>query len=374
MTFPTTHKSRSSRLDYFYNQPGTPPRQLNLHDNLPPADIITIDYGPDRLEQVGLLDVEIIADYLDRDTVSWIDILGLGNLAMWTSISRIFDFHPLLVEDIVNVPQRPKIEHYDRHLLVVAWMAILKPDRQTFVREQVSFVLGDGYLLSVQEEPEDDCFHSVRDRLENSKSSIRQHRADYLLYCLLDAIIEGFFPVLEYYGEIVEELEDEVIVNPTPATLQRIHKLRRELLDLRRSIWPQRDAINSLIRDDNDLISRDVNIYLRDCYDRAVQVMDLVETYRELTAGLMDVYLSSVSNKMNEVMKFLTVISATFIPITFIAGVFGMNFNPDRSPWNMPELGWYWGYPTCLAVMAIVGGGSLFYFWRRGWLVRPPKM
>jgi magnesium transporter len=373
MNFPTTHQSHSSRLDYFYHRPGTHPGKLNLRENLPASDIIVIDYNSSRLEQVGILEIEAIADYLIANNISWIDVLGLGNLSMWSSLTKIFNFHPLLVEDIVNVPQRPKVEQHEQHLLIITWMVILKPERQTFVREQVSFVLGDGYLLSVQEEPEDDCFHGVRDRLENPKSTIRQQKADYLLYCLLDSIIDGFFPVLEYYGEIIEELEDEVIRNPAPATLQRIYQVRRELLNLRRAIWPQRDTINNLIRDESELISHEVHIYLRDCYDHTVQVMDMVETYRELATGLMDVYLSSVSNKMNEVMKFLTVISVTFIPITFIAGVFGMNFNTEKSPFNMPELSWYWGYFACLALMAIVGGGSLYYFWQRGWLTRPPK-
>ncbi|WP_390883350.1 magnesium/cobalt transporter CorA [Kovacikia minuta] len=173
--------------------------------------------------------------------------------------------------------------------------------------------------------------------------------------------------MLETYGEQLEELEDEVVANPTRQTLERIHSLKRQLLMLRRAIWPQRDAINSLIRDGNELISSDVRVYLRDCYDHTIQVLDMVETYRELASSLMDVYLSSISNKMNEVMKLLTVISSIFIPLTFIAGVYGMNFNPDKSPFNMPELNWYWGYPVCLAVMVTTGIVMVFFFWRRGW-------
>jgi magnesium transporter len=184
---------------------------------------------------------------------------------------------------------------------------------------------------------------------------------------LLDAIIDGFFPVLEYYGELIEELEDEVVTRPDRGTLEKIYQVRRELLTVRRSIWPQREAINSLIRDGSDLISSEVHLYLRDCYDHTIQVMDMVETYRELATGLMDVYLSSVGNKMNEIMKFLTVVSSIFIPLTFIAGIYGMNFNPDKSPFNMPELGWYWGYPACLTLMFLVGGSSIWYFSRQGW-------
>lgn len=185
---------------------------------------------------------------------------------------------------------------------------------------------------------------------------------------MLDAIIDGFFPVLERYGEALEDLEEEVIVSPSRQTLQKIYHVRRELLQLRRAIWPQRDAINALIRDRSQLISPEVQIYLRDCYDHAVQVMDMVETYRELASGLMDVYLSAVSNKMNEVMKLLTVVSSIFIPLTFVAGIYGMNFNTEKSPYNMPELNWYWGYPLCLGVMGAIAFALLFLFWKRGWL------
>jgi magnesium transporter len=229
-------------------------------------------------------------------------------------------------------------------------------------------------LLTVQEEPEHDCFEGVRTRIEKNKGTIRRQNSDYLAYALLDAIVDGFFPVLERYGEQIEDLEEEVIVEPTQKTLQKIYKIRRELLQLRRAIWPQRDAINSLIRDGSGLISEEVRVYLRDCYDHAVQVIDMVETYRELASGLMEVYLSAVSNKMNEIMKLLTVVSAIFIPLTFVAGIYGMNFNTEKSPYNMPELNWYWGYPISLTVMAAIAGVLLFLFWQRGWLENSVKI
>jgi magnesium transporter len=231
----------------------------------------------------------------------------------------------------------------------------------SFLSEQISFILGDHYLLSVQEEAEYDCFDPVRDRITTSKGSIRKMGADYLLYTLVDAIIDGFFPVLEEYGEQLELLEDEVVANPSRQTLERIHRMKRELLSLRRAIWPQRDAINTLIRDESHLISHEVRIYLRDCYDHTVQVLDMVETYREVASSLMDIYLSSVSNKMNEIMKFLTVISSIFIPLTFIAGVYGMNFE------HMPELKTRSGYFICLGAMIIVAIVQLALFWRKGW-------
>jgi magnesium transporter len=367
-SFPSTYRSADkSKLGYFYDRPGTTPGKLNIPIDAPPADIVLIDYDRDRSTRISVSDPESIHEYLKTHTVSWIDVLGLGNAATWAALSPIFNLHRLLVEDVVNVPQRPKIEHYQDQLLIIAIMVVLDPKGTGFIKEQVSLVLGKNYLLTVQEEPEEDCFHGVRQRIEVDRGIIRKQGADYLAYCLLDAIVDGFFPVLEYYGELIEELEDEVMIKPDRATLARIHQIRRELLILRRAIWPLRDAINSLIRDGSELISSEVQVYLRDCYDHTIQVMDMVETYRELATGLMDVYLSVVSNRMNEVMKLLTVISTIFIPLTFIAGVYGMNFSPEKSPLNMPELGWYWGYPFCLALMFTIGGSLFFFFWKRGW-------
>jgi magnesium transporter len=367
-SFPSTYRApEPSRLGYFYDRPGTTPGQLNISADAPPADLVLIDYDRDRSTRIKVTDPAAIHEYLETHTVSWVDVLGLGNTATWAALSPIFNLHRLLVEDVVNVPQRPKIEHYQDQLLIIAIMVVLDPKGSGFTKEQVSLVLGKNYLLTVQEEPEEDCFHGVRQRIEIDRGIIRKQGADYLAYCLLDAIVDGFFPVLEYYGELIEALEDEVMIKPDRSTLARIHKIRRELLILRRAIWPLRDAINSLIRDGSDLISSDVQVYLRDCYDHTIQVMDMVETYRELATGLMDVYLSVVSNKMNEVMKLLTVVSAIFIPLTFIAGVYGMNFSPEKSPLNMPELSWYWGYPFCLALMFSIAGGLVFFFWKRGW-------
>ncbi|MCY7367043.1 MAG: magnesium and cobalt transport protein CorA, partial [Chamaesiphon sp.] len=249
-SFPSTYRSpEKSKLGYFYDQPGTTPGQLNIHADAPPADIVLIDYDRDRSTRISVSDPESIPEYLETHTVSWIDVLGLGNAATWATLSPIFNLHRLLVEDVVNVPQRPKIEHYQDQLLIIAIMVVINPDGTGFTKEQVSLVLGKNYLLTIQEEPEEDCFHGVRRRIEADRGIIRKQGADYLAYCLLDAIVDGFFPVLEYYGELIEHLEDEVMLTPTRATLARIHKIRRELLILRRAIWPLRDAINSLIRD-----------------------------------------------------------------------------------------------------------------------------
>ena len=354
-------------FDYNYDEPGSLPGTIDLPSDAPPPDIVLIDYCEASATRLKINTPEECAPYLDTHSVSWVDVLGLGNEETWIKLSKVFNLHALVLEDVVNVPERPKVDDFDSQIVIIAWMVMLKENTHGFYIEQVSFVLGEDYLLTVQEEPERDCFAKVRDRIRYNKGIIRQRKADYLAYALLDAIIDGYFPVLEAYGERIEELEDEVVGNPSRQTLQEIYKIKRELLALRRAIWPQRDALNTLIRDSSNLISPEVRIYLRDCYDHAVQVIDIVETYRELGSGLMDVYLSSISNKMNEIMKLLTVISTIFIPLTFIAGVYGMNFNTEKSPWNMPELNWYWGYPACWAVMIAIAAGLVYFFWRRGW-------
>ena len=238
------------------------------------------------------------------------------------------------------------------------------------MNEQVSLILGKNYVLTVQEEPEIDVFEPVRQRIHRNRGVIRSQKADYLAYTLIDAIVDGFFPVLEDYGERLEDLQDEVVEKPTRQTLDKIHKIKRELLLLRRAIWPQRDAINSLIREKSPLITPEVQIYLRDCYDHTVQVMDMVETYRELAANLMDIYLSSLSNSTNEIMRFLTVISTVFIPLTFVAGVYGMNFDTGVEG-NMPELKIPFGYLYFWLLIFSISGSLLFYFWKKGWLFSP---
>lgn len=360
-------QARFSDFDYFYDEPGSMPGTLSLPADAPPPKIVVIDYSEANATRQEVAMPNACEPFLDSDSVSWVDVLGLGNQKTWQQLGEVFKLHPLVLEDVVNVPQRPKVEDYDNHLVIIARMVMPKENTSGFYSEQVSLILGKNYLLTVQEEPEHDCFGAVRTRIRANKGTIRKHKADFLAYVLLDSIIDGFFPVLEDYGELIEELEDEVVVNPTPKTLERIHQAKRELLMLRRSIWPQRDAINALIRDGSELISEEVRVYLRDCYDHAIQVLDMVETYRELASSLMDVYLSSVSNKMNEIMKLLTVISTIFIPLTFIAGVYGMNFDREKSPWNMPELQWYWGYPACWALMLAIAASLIYFFWRRGW-------
>lgn len=354
-------------FEYSYNEPGAMPGTLSIEEDAPPPVITLIDYAEGNAQRLMLETPEEASPYLDAETISWVDVKGLGSEDILQRLGHVFSLHPLVLEDVVNVPQRPKVEENFDQLLIISRMVTLRDSGRGFVSEQVSFILGRNYLLTVQEEPDYDCFGPVQERIRMNKGNIRKHGADYLAYSILDAIIDGFFPVLESYGETLEELEDEVVARPTRQTLEKIHNVKRELLSLRRAIWPQRDAISSLIRDGSPLIREEVRLYLRDCYDHAVQVLDMVETYRELASSLMDVYLSSVSNRMNEVMKLLTVISSIFIPLTFIAGVYGMNFDPTASPWNMPELNWYWGYPLCLLLMGAIAGALVVYFHKRGW-------
>jgi magnesium transporter len=349
------------------DRPGTSPGTLRIPENAKATEIHLIDYNSEQLIHLNKLTPEECASHLDNYSVSWVDVSGLGNEDILKRVGKVFNLHPIILEDIVNVPQRPKIEDYREQVVAIAQMVIPKDKGDGFWLEQVSFVIGKNYLLTVQEEGELDCFDGVRKRIHNNKGVIRSKGADYLAYALWDAIIDGFFPILEAYGEKIELLEDEVVLNPSNKTLAKIYKIKRELLALRRAIWPQRDAINALIRDANPLINPEVLIYWRDCYDHTVQIMDVIETYRELASSLTDIYLSAVSNRMNEVMKLLTVISSIFIPLTFIAGIYGMNFDTEISPWNMPELKWYLGYPLCWALMLTVAGSLILFFWRKGW-------
>ena len=354
-------------FDYAYEQPGSIPGTLRIEDNAEIPDIVLIDYSSDRANHAANLTPEACLKYLQTESVSWVDVKGLGSENILQRLGKVFGLHPLVLEDIVNVPQRPKVEDYLEQLLIITQMVVPKTSGKGFSLEQVSLVVGRNYVLTVQEYPEKDCLKPVRRRIKFNKGSIRDMGADYLAYALWDAIIDGYFPVLEIYGEKIEDLEDEVIFNPSNQSLAKVYQIKRELLALRRAIWPQRNALNTLIRDGSSVIDPEILVFLRDCYDHTVQIIDIIETYRELASSLTDIYLSAISNKMNEVMKLLTVISSIFIPLTFIAGIYGMNFDPNVSPFNMPELEWYWGYPFCWTLMLTTAGGLIFYFWRKGW-------
>jgi magnesium transporter len=353
-------------------QPSQPsqPSQPDSPRNAPsPIYIALVDYNSDRVTWHHQPDREIYHCCHDDRSVSWLDIQGDLDASVWSEIGEIYGLEAEAIETISLTQitiQRAKLEEYSDAILLVFRMVACDGDR--FRAQPVSLTIGPQWLISVQEQTDYDCFEPVRDRLRKQRHSICHRGVDYLAYALIDATIDSFFPVLEHYGERIAALEQEIITAPHPATLQTIYQLRRELLELRRAVWPQRHVVNLLSRGGGEPIVGDMaRAMLRDSYDRLMQVLETIETYRELSSGLMDIYLSALGQKTNEVMKTLTVISTIFIPLTFVAGIYGMNFNTERSPFNMPELNWFWGYPFCLAVMATIAGGSIFFFWRRGW-------
>lgn len=352
---------REDLFDYFYDSPGSLPGTLTIDPDAQPPEITLIDYTSKQATKIEKLKPQDCQAYLEKDSVSWFDIAGLGNESQWREISKVFGLHPLLLEDLVNVPQRPKVEDYQRQILIITQMVMPKRQGKGFWIEQVSFVLGEHYLLTVQEESEQDCLEHVRDRILYAKGNIRQRGIDYLAYALWDAIIDGYFPVLEACEDQIQAIEEKVLTNPTRDILNNLYKIKRELLALRRAIWPQRQAIHSILRDENPLFSTEARVHLRDCYDHIVEIIDIIEIYRELVASLLDVYVSVMGNKMNEIMKLLTVISTIFIPLTFIAGVYGMNFE------YMPELTIHSAYFICLGAMLAIAFTLIFFFWRRGW-------
>jgi magnesium transporter len=344
---------------------GAAPGTLVSYPEAPVPVIRAIGYDANRLEEFEIDSAEDLRDLRTRFPTLWVNIDGVGRADVVEQIGDIFGLHRLALEDVINVHQRSKLEEYPTHLYVVARMAGVNGDRLD--TEQVSLFLGDGFVVTFQERP-GDSLEPVRARLRGGRGRIRVAGADYLAYALIDAIIDGYYPVLEVYGDWIESLETEVIERPRDEIVGVIHDARRDVLALRHAIWPMREAVAILYREPIDRISDDTRLYLRDAYDHTVQIIDLLENYRELASALLDVYLSSISNRMNEVMKVLTIIATIFIPLTFIAGIYGMNFSPESSPWNMPELHWYWGYPVTLGVMLVVAIGLVFYFRHKRWI------
>ena len=320
-----------------------------------------IDYDPKNYQEKEVDKIEECFPFKDKPTVTWINIDGLQEVEIVEKIGVHFGIHSLILEDILHTGQRPKAEDLGDYLFIVLKMIYHDENEDEIMGEQVSLILGQNYVISFQER-EGDVFNHIRERIRNGKGRIRKAGADYLTYALLDAIVDQYFLVLEKFGEKIESLEEELVTNPTPETVQLIHKLKRNLILLRKSVWPLREVISVLERGESPLITKPTGIYLRDVYDHTIQVIDTIETYRDMVSGMLDIYLSSVSNRMNEVMKVLTIIATIFIPLTFIAGIYGMNFK------FMPELEWHWGYPTALIIMLIVVGFMVMYFRRKRWL------
>ncbi len=354
-----------SLLGKSYNPPGTPPGSLLAHDRvrLEALRISLIEYNDSYFEERKDISVGECRPYLATPTLTWIHVQGTAEPEVLHNLGEQLKLHRLALEDVLNTGQRPKAEAYEGQLFVVLSLPNFKNGRIDI--SQVSLFIGADYLVSFHSAT-DDPFEPVRKRLREQTGRLRGLGTDALLHALVDLVIDQGFPVLEGFGERIEELEEELLQHPDKHTLAVIHQLKRDLLVLRRMLWPQREVVNSLLRDGHHLIHETTRLYLRDCYDHAIQIMDLLESYRDMAAGMLDVYLSSSSNRLNEVMRVLTVIATLFIPPTFIAGIYGMNF--DRSsPWNMPELGWRYGYAFSWAIMLAMIIGLLVFFKHKRW-------
>lgn len=326
-----------------------------------------IDYSKDTFVERSLEKIEECFPFRDTGTISWINIDGVHDPNIIEAIGAHFGIHPLVLEDIMHTNQRPKMEVFEDYIYLVYRMLYQNDSDKEIQSEQVSIILTKNVVLSFQERP-GDIFDPIRERIRSNKGRIRKMGADYLAYSLFDGVVDNYFVILENIGESLEEMEDQLLDDPKPETLQRIHSFKADMIFLRKSVWPLREVVNGLLRGESTLITKATGIYLRDVYDHTIQVIDTVETFRDMISGMFDIYMSSVSNKMNEVMKVLTIFASIFIPLTFVAGIYGMNFDPGISPFNMPELQWYFGYPFALTIMLGMGLLMLWYFKRKKWM------
>jgi magnesium transporter len=325
------------------------------------ARITVLDYDEKSFQENQFDRIEECFQFKTTPTVSWINIDGLHDISIIEKAGEHFELHPLILEDTLNTGQRPKCEDYDTCLFVVLKMLSYDDQSASIQSEQVSLILGDNFVISFQEQT-GDVFEQIRDRIRNAKGRIRKMGPDYLLYALLDAIVDSYFSILEKLGEKIEVLEEDIFGEPTEKNLKQIHDLKREMVFLRKSVWPLRELISGLQRGESSFIKETTGIYLRDVYDHTIQVIDTVESFRDTVSGMLDIYLSSISNRMNGVMKVLTIIATIFIPLTFVAGIYGMNFK------YMPELEWKWGYFGVWTVMLIMGICMLVFFRKKKWL------
>ena len=323
--------------------------------------ISLINYDAEHLEEKQLPAIETSFPYRDTEPVTWINVDGLHELKVVEKIGAHFGIHPLVLEDIVNTGQRTKVEEFDDYIYIVLKMLVFDETADHIIAEQISLVLGSHFIFSFQEK-EGDVFDFVRERIRKARGRIRKSGCDYLAYALIDAVVDHYFVVLEKLGEKIEFLENQLLENPTPQLLEDIHHLKREMIFFRKQVWPLREVTSSLIKDPSELIRESTHIFLRDVYDHTIQVIDTIESFRDVLSGLSDLYLSTVSNRMNEVMKVLTIMATIFIPLTFIAGIYGMNFE------FMPELKWRWSYPALWIILVVIFTAMLGWFKRKKWL------
>ncbi|HYD47744.1 MAG TPA: magnesium/cobalt transporter CorA, partial [Terriglobales bacterium] len=309
-------------------------------------------------------DIRSLPEMLARWPVTWVNVDGVGDVEAMKQLGEVFDLHPLALEDVVHVHQRPKVEPYAHHLFIVLRMSCVG---EHFNSEQLSIFLGKNYLLTIQEQQPGDCLEPVRSRIRSGNRRVRGAGPDYLAYAIIDTVIDNYFPVVERYGDQLESLDD-MVDEPHETTIRKIHDIRHGLLVLRRTVSPLREAINTLRADDSGLLTDDTKLYLRDCHDHVVHLVENIQTYQEISSWHIEAALSSLNFRSSEIMRVLTLIATIFIPLSFIASVYGMNFSSSRSPLNMPELNWYFGYPFALGLMGVTAGALLYYFRRKGWV------
>lgn len=350
-------KKRSKKI-------GQPPGALiHIGDEiLKDVKISIIDYKDEQFQEMEAPSLEACFPFKDTESVTWINIEGIHRPEILEKLGQCYGLHPLVQEDIMATDQRPKMEDFGDYMFIVLKMIKYNAKNGGLEIEQVSLILGRNFVLSFQEGKEGDVFDPLRERLRTGKGRIRKMGADYLVYAMMDSIVDNYFVVLENLGEEIEVIEEKLMTDPGPDILRSIHKLKRDMIYLRKSVWPLREVIGGLERGESSLVPAATRIYLRDIYDHTIQVIDTVETFRDMIAGMLDIYLSSVSNRLNAVMKVLTVIATIFMPLTFIVGLYGMNFK------YMPELEWHWGYPAVVGVMVGIAAWMLILFKRKKWL------
>jgi len=350
-----------------YHSPGTAPGTLvSRPGSALPVSMTLIDYTSTSVEEHQLDSPEQCRPFLERDSRTWIQVNGEVKPELLRNLGSIFNLHDLALEDVINAGQRPKVELYDDQVFVIANLPIYDGENLELV--QVSLFIGVNYLICLCPLAADP-FEPVRKRMrQTSNRRFATRGIDYLFYAMLDLVVDAGFPVLEQFGDELERLEEELLERPDRRTLACIHRLKRELLILRRVLWPQREVINTLMRGEDELINTDTLVYFRDCHDHSVQIIELLESFRDMATSMLDIYLSSISQRTNDVMRVLTIIATIFIPLTFIVGVYGMNFHNPDSPWAMPELGWHYGYPMVWGLMIGITLALVWFFKRRQWM------
>jgi magnesium transporter len=325
------------------------------------TDVTLYRYDENHFEEKKLMRAGMEASLLQSSHIRWINIDGVHDVEMLEAVGKCMGLHPLVMEDISNTDQRPKVEDYGDYVYIVAKMLYLVNEDREVIFEQVSLILGKDFVITFQEK-EADVFEPVRSRIRSGIGRVRKMEADYLAYCILDAIVDSYFLVLEKLGDRVEEVEDRLVTHPSREDLHRITRLKREMLFLHKAVWPLREVTGTLARGEYPMFCDSTVVYMRDVYDHIIHIIDTIDTFRDIISGMLDIYLSSISNRMNEIMKVLTIISTIFIPLTFIVGIYGMNFR------YIPEFGWKWGYPSVMAVMLALAAFMLYWFKRKKWL------